>query len=554
MNPFELFKRVYSMGLLIFSIIIVIGLIFQRDTKLSHDVHPVFALILMILCLIWLNMIEGGQGAIVGLPPVDRELYVDTHPKAHKCAILCHTGDNLDRYLVGRQFMVLAVIFVINLCGAPLKGSKVFGLPDVLLNIFLGSGIAMILMTTQCGQLNSQVNASRCMLDYVNNYFALFTCAVAMAIEFSGLLHSVYFFQIVFAALAGKALDSQEAPRTPLQKLFFWGRVVMSLAILGFAFAVTIAALFQGKTTMWSGVPNGVAVVLFFLFMCIVGLLEGTQIAFFAVAKLPKNERGDHPIARKQCQIIFENQGINLPRFMVGRQICVTLCFFIIARVTTLNSVTGAGENIFGVSDGLQNFFNTGLLGALITTILGSIIWQLIASLFPIHFLSNPLIYVLLRLCLLLEATGICAGAWVLAWVHKTVAHFQFDEVYIGTPEERAARKHADKTNEPKLHMGTNVLTFPPGAQTVGSTDWIDNLGPEKSFAQERSIILANIKTMQEQLKLVSSDEQRCVYETSLRLEFSSLKELNEKELESKEQNENSDTTAAIVHGDIEDA
>ena len=282
---------------------------------------------------------------------------------------------------------------------------------------------------------------------------------------------------------------------------------------------------------MWSGVPNGVAVVLFFLFMSIVGLLEGIQIAFFAVAKLPKSERGDHPIARRQCQILFENQGINLPRFMVGRQICVTLCFFVIARVTTLSVDVGVGENIFGVSDGVQRFFNTGLLGALITTIVGSIIWQLIASLFPIHFLSNPLVYVFLRICLLLEASGICAGAWALAWVHKKIAHFQFDEVYIGTPEERAARKHADKTDEPKLHMGTNVLTLPPGSQTIGSVDWIDNLGPEKSFAQERSTILGNIKTLQEQIKNSPTSEEKSVLETSLRLEFLALKVLNEKEL-----------------------
>jgi hypothetical protein len=45
---------------------------------------------------------------------------------------------------------------------------------------------------------------------------------------------------------------------------------------------------------------------------------------------------------------------------------CVTLCFFIIARVTTIELEPG-DENIFGVSDGIQALFDTGLLGALIT-------------------------------------------------------------------------------------------------------------------------------------------------------------------------------------------
>ena len=47
--------------------------------------------------------------------------------------------------------------------------------------------------------------------------------------------------------------------------------------------------------------------------------------------------------------------------------------------------------------------------------------------------------YYLLRLCLALEATGLCNGAWVLAAIHKRVSNLQKDEVYIGTAEERKA-------------------------------------------------------------------------------------------------------------------
>merc|ERR1712018_523381 len=143
----------------------------------------------------------------------------------------------------------------------------------------------------------------------------------------------------------------------------------MSTAILCFCLAVTLEALFAGQTTMWKGVPNVVAVILFFLLMSFVGLLEGMQIAFFAVAKLKADERGRAPFAMKTCELLFRGQGHNLPGFMVGRQICVTLNFFVIARVTSLNITPGEGQNVFGVSDDVQKFFNTGLLGAVITTI-----------------------------------------------------------------------------------------------------------------------------------------------------------------------------------------
>ena len=44
--------------------------------------------------------------------------------------------------------MVVMCVFVINLCGAPLPGSNdAFGLPQIVREIFLGSGLALILMT-----------------------------------------------------------------------------------------------------------------------------------------------------------------------------------------------------------------------------------------------------------------------------------------------------------------------------------------------------------------------------------------------------------------------
>merc|ERR1712194_790811 len=250
-------------------------------------------------------------------------------------------------------------------------------------------------------------------------------------------------------------------------------RVLVSLAILVFAFAVTLSALFNNQTTMWEGVPPGLTVILFFGFMSIVGMLEGMQIAFFAVAKMSEEERSNSAWAKRTCDVLFANGGRNLPGFMVGRQMCVTLCFFIIARVTTIKLNEG-DENIFGYDDSVQTFFETGLLGALITTIVASIMWQLVASAFPMAFLSNPLTYVLLRWCLFLEWTGLCQGSWVFAMILRKAIGYKRDEVFIGTAEERAANaakdpsKSADNEEYEKVEPGhlypkeLNVPTLPP--------------------------------------------------------------------------------------------
>ena len=441
LKPGKLFRDVYSTILLIFSTAIVMGLVFTGQTKVANEVHPALAFCVLWVTLIWLSMVEGGQASLVGLPPVDMNLYKDTHPTAHKIMAVVNTGDNLDRYLMGRQFMVLALVFVEHICGAPITGGiQVFGMPEWVTTVFLDTGLALFFMTAMIGKISAQVNASRCMLDYVNNYFAYFTLQVSMLVEASGLLHCCYVVQMFFAYAAGQPLESKEAPRTAVQNLFFWARVLVSAAILAFSFAVTLSALFHGQTTMWEGVPPAVSVIIFFVFMAIVGMLEGMQIAFFAVARMSDEERASHTWAKRTCDILFEGDGRNLPGFMVGRQMCVTLLFFFVARVTTIELQEG-DENIFGVSDGVQAFFDTGLLGALITTIVASVTWQLLASAFPMAFLSTPITYILMRFCLFLEWTGLCQGAWVVALAHRKLVKFNRDEIYIGTAEERAAKK-----------------------------------------------------------------------------------------------------------------
>merc|ERR1712003_142982 len=147
------------------------------------------------------------------------------------------------------------------------------------------------------------------MLDYIDNYFGLFTLWVAMFIEFTGLLHSSYVVQLTVAALAGQKIESNEEPRDGAQNAFFWARCIFSLAILAFSFAVTVL----------------------FLLMSVVGMLEGMQIAFFAVAKIEAKDRGDNKWAKMTCDLLYSGTGRNLPGFMVGRQLCVVSCMLFIA-------------------------------------------------------------------------------------------------------------------------------------------------------------------------------------------------------------------------------
>ena len=482
LTPFTIFRYVASIALLIFSIIIVGALIFTENTRVAKETNAWVALIVCVMAVVWLSMIEGQQASLVGLPPVDPDLYMESHPLTYKNAALAFKGDNLDRYLMGRQFMVLLVVFVINQCAGPLDPKvDVLGLPDGVKFVFLDIGLGMVVFTCILGQLTTQVNASYCMIDFINNYFALFTLYVAMGVEFSGVMHSSYLIQNILSAASGKPIISNEPPRTGFTFAFFWGRVIMSIAILGFCMAVTLVALFNGDTMVsvkYPGIPNGVSVFLFFFFMAIVGMLEGMQIAFFAVAKLPADERGTSFFGRKTCDLLFKGNGQNLPGFMIGRQLTVVFSFFLVASITGLNITPGEGNNIFGIKDGAQAFLNYGFHGAVITTILASISWQLAASAYPIAFLNNPATYVLLCVALFLEWTGLCSGAWVLARIMKSVTKYQYDEMYVGTPEERLANNHGDKDMTIAQDVG-HLAGGGFAGHLVGSHDALD--GPIQS-------------------------------------------------------------------------
>ncbi|KAL3790155.1 hypothetical protein HJC23_009592 [Cyclotella cryptica] len=449
LTPFTLLRYTLSVALLAFSIAIVVALIFTGNTRVARDANPWVALIVTAIAIIWLSMIEGEQASLVGLPPVDPDLYKDSHPITYKVAALAFRGDNLDRYLMGRQFMVLLVVFVIGQCTAPLDPTvDVLGLPSGVKFVFLDIGLATIVFTCVLGQLTTQVNASHCMIDFANNYFALFTLYVAMTIEFTGVMHSAYLIQNILAAVSGKPIQSNEPPKTGFTFAFFWGRVIMSLAILGFCVTVVLYALLNGYTSVSVKYPS-----------------------ISPPLAIPASERGSGVFGKKTCDLLFSGNGQNLPGFMIGRQLTVVCSFFLVGSFTSLTIVPGEGNNIFGVSDGAQAFLNYGFQGAVMTTILASITWQYAASAFPIAFMNSPVTYVLLLVALGLEFTGICAGAWVLALIQKKVMGFQYDEVYVGTPEERLANNHPDK------EFGDDVGHLTGGGfmgHAVGSHDALD--------------------------------------------------------------------------------
>mmetsp|Transcript_14561 Transcript_14561/g.31771 ORF Transcript_14561/g.31771 Transcript_14561/m.31771 type:complete len:595 (+) Transcript_14561:377-2161(+) len=464
----EYFKYAYSCALLLLSTILVSAILWTGQTNTSLPGGAAFGIVIVLLA--WLAILEGGQGALVGLQPVDPQRFQTTHPRAFQIARLIYTkrqnnNNNLERFLLGRQFLVVGVVFVINLVAsasddASLLSSTMPSWWEKLERLLMQSGLALMLTTVMLVQLTAQINAADCCLDVINNVAMLVTTYASLGMEAVGLLHCVYWVKILLKGNeeddlllseedTGNEVEKQQ-PGPLWKRILFWIQVVASTALLGFSLAATLTALIQEKTA--TSLPPAVAILILVLLLCLVGILEGLQIALFAVVKLPSETREGHKMAATNCSLAFRNFGA----LLIGRQILVTLCMFIIARITSIqveddeDDDSSGGGNIFGVSNATQEFFNTGLLGAMITTILASLVWRIVASSFPLAFLSNPVVFVLLHVCLALEQSGICSASWLLARLCQKVAGLQSDDVYLGAASSASSKpSHDENANDP---------------------------------------------------------------------------------------------------------
>lgn len=252
---------------------------------------------------------------------------------------------------------------------------------------------------------------------------------------------------------------------------------MFSLIILGAAMTATVSALLNNQTTMCNGMSDVMSLLILLFLICFLGMLEAMQIGLFAVVNLPPQALEGHAVAQANCEFAFT--GNNFQAFLIGRQICVTMSMFLLARITTTN-VEAHEPTVLGMPGGLQEFFNTGLPGALITTIVASLAWRIIASTYPVAFMSNPLVYIIIRLCLALESSGVFSASWLLASTVKAAARLKPDDEYL--PELMGKKKgHSSKSldDDDDYTEATDSIRW--SSSSISESSSIDSGSPASS-------------------------------------------------------------------------
>jgi len=107
---FDYIRYVGSFALLMFSTVVTFYAIWEQKTSFWKAVPGWAALIIFLLVLFLLGVMEGIQIALVELKRQDPETYKESHPQAYRLGQIAAKGDNIERFLMGRQVLIDPII------------------------------------------------------------------------------------------------------------------------------------------------------------------------------------------------------------------------------------------------------------------------------------------------------------------------------------------------------------------------------------------------------------------------------------------------------------
>merc|ERR1719192_1571818 len=422
------------MALMLFAVCVVMTGIFTEVNNPPWEAgstHPVFEFFAFWSMLSWISMLEGCQISVVGLQYFDPESFRDTHPTAYELCKIVHKGPNVERFLVGRQFLLLFNGFLVSRVGG---GGDVgddgrfdmgeWKWMDEMTQFFYSNGVLLMIVIVALGQLPCQLVAARKMLGFFelpfgHKFFVIYPC---LFVESIGLTHSSYLLKDILCWISG--IDTSKAdPEKELKKDFLhYARVALSVSAVIFSGVFIIKGISMSQTNAtegagWRKLPGGLAVVVSLFFIFMLASAEGIQVSVIALMTVdPDVVKRKAPLAHRTSQLALK--GRNMSAFLVGRQFLTAMNMVLLARVT---SYAGSdGELLEGGDWGMGKFFNNyllqaGFLGAILVVNVAQLASQVTASIFPIAVINNPFMYWMLLIMLFVEAVGIVNACWPLA-------------------------------------------------------------------------------------------------------------------------------------------
>ena len=156
--------------------------------------------------------------------------------------------------------------------------------------------------------------------------------------------------------------------------------------------------------------------MLFLFSIVLLAYLEGLQVAILSLEHVSPTSFPIQAVrARASHRLATGHRGLNVQRFLVGRQFFVVFVVFLSAQLTTYPGLpkTALPEWLYVA------VINTGLPGALVVLAFGQLMPQLIAATHPVTVMNLIGSYQVIQLALGFEFIGVTHFSWLLAEMVK---------------------------------------------------------------------------------------------------------------------------------------
>lgn len=317
------------------------------------------------MALTLLAYCEALHYACVSVEKWDMNKYQDIFPRAYRCYLLVDTPEKVKRFLIGRQFFTIFVVFLIaQLTSFPGIPPDFAGMPPILVTILVQTGLPGIAITLTFGQLISQIYVEEFTLQFLNLYGCQLVIRMSLFVESTGvcnfswlLYHLASKFFCKYLCGAGKNIPQSqadndtatlEAPGSPTARirgpdyvpvaysdkpLSWWDYVKYTWSTCAILFSLFVILYGIGIRAYVLPVNVGGAYIIFFMVMTMLFYLEGMMIAIVATQYWDRETFSD---SYRRAYILHEviNRPDNVKRFIIGRQFCTVLTNFLLAQIT----------------------------------------------------------------------------------------------------------------------------------------------------------------------------------------------------------------------------
>lgn len=190
-KAWDIARFIFSLGLLIFSGVVVCYSILEQKTAMWKVVPGWASLIIFIFVLWLLGVMEGLQIALVELKRQNPETYKETYPTAYKLGQAASQGDNIEKFLMGRQvFVVCCVFFAAKLTTIHGRdGDFLFYVPQVVQTLLLETGLLACVVVVIVAQLMPQIVASLYPVQFLELVVMKPAYYACIGLEFCGFTH-----------------------------------------------------------------------------------------------------------------------------------------------------------------------------------------------------------------------------------------------------------------------------------------------------------------------------------------------------------------------------